>query len=455
MTLTQFIVETIATIIELWLILSTVLGISGSKYSGMEKQVRIIISALGLTVFVSVLNSFQLFSFVTVLSSVLLILFITKFLTDKSTVLRAFATILVFLSIHAVDYIVLFVLGMLTESPITNIYTFSVLFEFGIQRCLYLLIVKIIDLSLYTIAKKHFSQLQLIPQRHMTVLLIMVTIAYGVMSALLSLILSDSMAGMQLAVIFSWLFILLCVCATLCFSYITAKYQEEKTQNEMLAMCNSMMEKNYQRLHASQQATARLIHDFNHHLGALRELARQHESNEISEYIDSLLEIHYRGLPMCKSGNDVINAIINYKVGQAQEYHIKFQYRIDVDVPPLLHSVDLCSILANQIDNAFDACKQIDDHSQRIVDVHIWQNSDNLFLFQVMNKVECDPFKQNPELQSTKTDNSHPHGLGVKCIKDTAEKYNGALVNNYHDGRFFSTVFLDLNPNYRQEDEKC
>ena len=440
MNLAQFIVETIATIIELWLVLSTVLGIAGSKYRGVNKQVRIIISALGLTIFVSALNSFQLFSFVTILASVLLILFISKFLTDKSTVLRAFATIL------AVDYIVLFVFGMLTESPITNTYTFSALFEFGIQRCLYLLIVKIIDLSLYAIAKKHFSQLRLIPQRHMTVLLIMVTIAYGVMSALLSLILSDSMAGMQLAVIFSWLFILLCVCATLCFSYITAKYQEEKTQNEMLAMCNSMMEKNYQRLHLSQQATARLIHDFNHHLGALRELARQNESNEISEYIDSLLEIHYRGLPMCKSGNDVINAIINYKVGQAQEYHIKFQYRIDVDVPPLLHPVDLCSILANQIDNAFDACKQIDDHSQRIVDVHIWQNSDNLFLFQVMNKVECDPFKQNPELQSTKTDNSRTHGLGVKCIKETAEKYNGALVNNYHDGRFFSTVFLDLSP---------
>ena len=133
MTLTQFIVETMATIIELWLILSTVLGISGSKYSGMKKQVRIIISALGLTVFVSVLNSFRLFSFVTILLSILLILFITKFLTDQSTVLRAFATVLVFLSIHAVDYIVLFVLGMLTESQITNIYTFSVLFEFGIQ----------------------------------------------------------------------------------------------------------------------------------------------------------------------------------------------------------------------------------------------------------------------------------------------------------------------------------
>ena len=39
MTLTQFVVETTATIIELWLILSTVLGISGSKYSGMNKRV--------------------------------------------------------------------------------------------------------------------------------------------------------------------------------------------------------------------------------------------------------------------------------------------------------------------------------------------------------------------------------------------------------------------------------
>lgn len=95
------------------------------------------------------------------------------------------------------------------------------------------------------------------------------------MSILLSLILSDSLVGMQVAIILSWMFILLCVCITIYISLLNSKYQAEKARNDQLNTCNSMMEENYRRLHQSQRETARLIHDFNHHMGVLLELSRQ------------------------------------------------------------------------------------------------------------------------------------------------------------------------------------
>lgn len=147
---------------------------------------------------------------------------------------------------------------------------------------------------------------------------------------------------------------------------------------------------------------------------------------------------------MCKSGNDVINAIINCKVSEAREHHIRFQYNVNADIPPSMRAADLCAILANQIDNAFDACKQIENPFHRVVNVHIWQANNNLFLFQVTNNVESDPLTQNPNLITTKTDQSHPHGLGIESIRTSAEKYGGTLENRFQNGKFYSTVFLNL-----------
>lgn len=444
MTWYQLGVETAATMAEVWILISVITEIAGSKYHKRVKNVRIMTSALVLTVFVSVLNSFHLFSFLNIILSMAMTFAATKLTAGRSTFLRLFATVLAYLCVHAMDYILLFTLGIIVENPISNTYSFNKFIDFGLYRCLYVFAAKAIDVILYFVLKKQFGKLRVLRKRYLLVLFVVVSAAYVVMSILLSLILSDSMVGMQLAIIFSWLFILLCVCITLCFSYYTAKYQEERSKNELLNTCNSMMEKNYQRLYMSRRETACLIHDFNHHVGALRELFRQKEYEEIGNYIESLSETHYKELPLCKSGNSVIDAIINCKIGEAQEYHIKFSYSINVEALPSLPPADLCSILANQIDNAFDACKEINDLSQRVTEVHIWQNSDNLYLFQVSNRVQTDPFVQNPQLHSTKPDSSCPHGLGLSSIRDTAEKYGGTLQNRCQNGKFYSTVFLNL-----------
>ena len=442
----QLVMESAATSVESWVVLSAVTKMSIGKYAPQKQKIVVTISAFALAIIISILNLIQTFSFVSIILCIAVTIIVSKFLSNKAILHRTFSTFLAYFAVHTVDYMILFIFGMMVETPITNAYTFTNILEFGTTRCWFLFVDKSMDVLLYIILKRHLSKLQRINRRYIVLLLTVVVSTYTIMTVLLSLVLSDSLIAMQMAIIFSWLFMFLCVCITLCFLFLTTKYQEEKARNELLAACNAMMEKNYQRLHTNQQATARLIHDFNHHMCALRELSRIHADTEITKYLDSLLETHYHELPLCKSGNSVIDAIINCKIGEAQEHHIHFSYRIHLVHSPDLPSVDLCSILANLIDNAFDACKQIDDHSQRVVDVHIWQNSSSLYLFQVMNTVEFDPFLHNPQLHSTKTADGLPHGIGLKSIQDTAEKYGGTVQNRYHNGKFFSTVFLNLEP---------
>lgn len=444
MTWVQLWVEAAAAAAESWAVISAVTEMSGCKFSGKRRAWMTAGFTLIQTAILLALYSTQELPFVSVILCVITTVFLSRFLTERSLLYRAFAAILVYLAVHAVDYVMLFSFGMIVEAPVINALTFYHILRFGPIRCLFLFVDKGAVLLIYLLLKRHISKLRETYTRHIIPLFALVSAAYGVMSVLLALVTSSPLITMQVAIVISWFFILLCVCIFLCFLFLSLKYQEKKAENELLSTCNSMMEKNYQRLHQSQRETARLVHDFNHHMGVLLELSQQQGADEIKDYIESLLDTHYKEQPMCKSGNDVINAIINCKVSEAREHHIRFQYNVNADVPPSLLPVDLCAILANQIDNAFDACKQIENQSRRAIDVHIWQTNETLFLFQVINTVERDPMAQNPNLRTTKTDRSRPHGFGIEGIRTAAEKYGGTLENRYQNGRFYSTVFLNL-----------
>ena len=441
---TEFLVETAATAVESWAVISAVTEICGRRLPARRHHIAVIGFALVLTAVISVLNPLRIVSFFTSLISILSVFFLTGLISESPWLFRMFSALLVYLAVISADYIVLFAFDILGGTKVTSTTYFSRFMDFGPLRCWFLFTCRGIDLLLYLALKKQLPKLQRIHRGFLVVLTAVLLFAHMVTPAIMSMVWSDLIFALQMALICSWLIALVCVGTALCFSVLTSKYQDEKSRNDLLNICNSMMEENYQRLYSNQQATARLVHDFNHHMGVLRDLSRQHGDEEIYGYVDSLLKTNYKELPMCKTGNNIINAIINCKIGEAAEHDIRFSYNIEAEVPPSLPPADLCAILANQIDNAFDACKNIREASQRSVDVRIWQNSDDLFLFQVSNSTAADPLVKNPQLKSTKSDLSTIHGLGIKSIRDTAEKYGGALENSYQGGRFFSTVFLEL-----------
>ena len=174
-------------------------------------------------------------------------------------------------------------------------------------------------------------------------------------------------------------------------------------------------------------------------------LASMGKHAEISTYIDSLLSVTYQETVLCHSGSDIIDAIINHKAAEARQLGITFSFSVNYHVPADIHPVDICGALANQIDNAFDACMQMSSSDIREVKVIVKQ-VENFVFFRVENTVNNDPFENKRFLTSTKTDTSKQHGLGLKNIRDIAEKYNGFLRNEYKDGLFISVVSLCYEP---------
>ena len=210
-------------------------------------------------------------------------------------------------------------------------------------------------------------------------------------------------------------------------------------------MENALMEENYRQINAQQEAYARELHDFKHHLMVIREYVQTHKEPELNTYIDSLLKTSYAGMLQCHSGNDIIDAVINCKSAEAKALDIQFSFITGLYTPIQIDPINICGVLANQLDNAFDACKLISDPKDRNVRVEIKQIEDMVF-FIVKNTVENNPFETDPQLHSTKKSDGKRHGYGLTNICAIAEKYNGCMQTEYSSGSFISSVSLCCKP---------
>lgn len=211
-----------------------------------------------------------------------------------------------------------------------------------------------------------------------------------------------------------------------------------------MLLSNSMLEKNYSEMKTAQGIISQQVHDFKNHLRILNGLIERDE--KAKEYIDELVGEIYNNSNRCNCGNDTIDSIINCKMNEAEINKISFSYSIDINTAINISSVDLCAILANQLDNALEACLKIYDENKRFIKLKISQK-ESILLFKVTNSVNSDPFENNALLESTKSNSNQAHGYGIKNIKATAEKYSGILKNEYKDGMFTSSVMISKKHN--------
>ena len=89
------------------------------------------------------------------------------------------------------------------------------------------------------------------------------------MSILTNLILTGSLLALQIAVIFSLFFILITISISIITITISTKYQNEKSEKELMSMANMMLEKNYIQMKESQDIIRKQVHDFKNHIRTL------------------------------------------------------------------------------------------------------------------------------------------------------------------------------------------
>lgn len=433
-----FLIEWAATFVECLVLLCTVTAASGRRYQKSRHYLAMLLSTAFLTVLINVLNSISAFSFLTPVISMCFVIFILSRVTSTGSLLiRSTACIMTYLVIITAGYAIFVLLRVVYAGDIYSAFTFFL--SPGPFRAVFLTVDKLVDTLFYFLVRKSLFKISTLKKKYQMALLLISLAAYISTQYLFSVFLDTANDALSSVVIFSWFYILAFVTITIIAFVLIARSEQERQTHIFLRSANQLLTENYQQLHAYQQDHAKQIHDFNHHLTALRGLTASGKREEALDYMESLLSASYQETALCHSGNDIIDAIINCKAAEAEQLGIEFRFAVDFPVAADIAPVDICGVLANQIDNAFDACRQMPPSDLRKVIVTI-KRVENFVFFRVENTVDHDPFENNSSLSSTKTDTSTQHGLGIKYIRDITDKYSGLLRNEYKDGLFISVA---------------
>lgn len=181
-------------------------------------------------------------------------------------------------------------------------------------------------------------------------------------------------------------------------------------------------------------------HDYHNHIQVMKAYRSLDENDKVDSYLNSLETDLTSVDTLIKSGNVMIDAILNSKLSLAKSRNISINAKAIVPKNISVSEIDLCVIIGNLLDNAIEACLRVDDETKRFIRVYMDLKRDNLYL-SVTNASNGKIQKQDGRYISGKGAN---HGFGLMRVDKIVDKYEGYIKRRDEDGAFTSEIMLPL-----------
>lgn len=229
-------------------------------------------------------------------------------------------------------------------------------------------------------------------------------------------------------------------------------YIFEKHSSSMDKLCKQevvitrmeLEEKRYEQIESVNQEHSAFLHDINHYMRIIGEMATEKRENDI---LDLLAELQIKVTAAeteMYCPNRLLNTILNEKNKVAYENGIEMKIKIEPEfVVDQIENMDLIAIMGNLLDNALEAAKKC---NHGYVKVYLYtQNNSHFSIIKVINNYVGTIKEKGDRLLSIKED-KEKHGFGIQNVCSLAQKYDGYLQNFYEEGVFTAIVVL---PNLR------
>lgn len=206
----------------------------------------------------------------------------------------------------------------------------------------------------------------------------------------------------------------------------------ERFQQEVLS-------RQYDEIRATYLDTRGWRHDYHNHLQVMKAELAAARLAELSAYLDELEADLDRVDTYVKSGNLMVDAILNSKLCLAERDGVAVTCKARVPDALTVDDVDLCVILGNLLDNAIEACAALPADGRWLC-VYVAARGSQPYA-SIQNSAVEDPSFNQRNYISEKRGN---HGLGMKRVAAVVEKYEGFLNLANEPGVFAAEVSLPL-----------
>ncbi|WP_255374246.1 GHKL domain-containing protein [Tissierella sp. P1] len=182
-------------------------------------------------------------------------------------------------------------------------------------------------------------------------------------------------------------------------------------------------------------------HDYHNHIQVMKAYLSLGKYEDMDEYLNDLDKDLTNIDTVLKTGNLMVDAILNSKLSMAISQGININAKATVPKNLQVADVDLCVIIGNLMDNAMEAAIKLENPEDRFIRVYIREMKGQLYI-SITNSVGGEVKKVNLEYISTKLGLNH--GFGLKRIDSIVNKYNGFINRQNEEGVFATEIILPI-----------
>lgn len=220
------------------------------------------------------------------------------------------------------------------------------------------------------------------------------------------------------------------------------RYLHEKRRSEEMRLQEVLNQAYFKNLELKKQRDEdirRLHHDMKNHLLAMENMAGT-DKNRLTEYLGQLSARLEPYETLVETGNELLNGILSEKLALARSKDIDLEIQADCSGLGFVSDTDLCTIFGNALDNAIEACENVEPKEDRAIRVKSEMLAGQFFI--TVTNSYAGTVEMNGGLPQTTKKDKAMHGIGIRSVKRALEKYSGTLSLHPGDGKFTFTVVI-------------
>ena len=199
----------------------------------------------------------------------------------------------------------------------------------------------------------------------------------------------------------------------------------------------SMQQQRYESLKAAIEEARQARHDMRHQLNQISALAEAGDLDNLKAYLAKTVS-RIPDLDMNFCENRAADSVVGYYCALAKREGVPFCAKLDLPQVLPVDEIDLCLVLSNLLENAFEASLRTAP-ARRKIEVTAYVHAERLLLVEVENAFDGEVNEKSGLFRSSKR---KENGIGIQSVQHIAEKTGGASTFTHQNGVFSAKVML-------------
>lgn len=231
----------------------------------------------------------------------------------------------------------------------------------------------------------------------------------------------------------------LCGVCLLYAYHIQVRAMQMRFERDTLHNIMEMQYKNYQMSQDNIDMVNQKYHDLKHQITLLKEEANTGKSVEYLEKMEREIKIYEA---QNKTGNKVLDAVLTSKGASCQTKGIELKCVVEGELLFFMDDMDISALFGNMLDNAIESVEKLPDECMRLIRLYVVREKQFVRICTENYCTEQIRFKNGMPI-TTKKD-KRLHGYGMKSIRSTVKKYDGAVMAALNQNWFEVKILIPI-----------